>query len=310
MLADLLFFLMTGATLMLLAWSGMELFQTPGRSAGRPAGGIAVAGDGSGRAHRAPQSRRRRLNRILYVVSLFPGGDDWIRGSERLLNRAGIRRKYALSLYIAGTLIWAGACSAGMLWLQRGNPISSMLGGIVAALMLGFMLPKLVLQRLVKRYRRKLQEALPDTVDLLGIVLGTGLALDQSMMRVSEEMQYIYPELANEFATVVMQVRAGPGADDGIQAVRAADRNRRHQIPGGDDRAEREVRHQPGPGAESLCRCAAHAKAPAGRSGDRKGRHQDAVPDRVVHPAGAVRDHAGAGHAERAERSEDARWGR
>ena len=42
----------------------------------------------------------------------------------------------------------------------------------------------------------KLQEALPDTVDLLGIVLGTGLGLDQAMMRVSEEMQYIYPELA------------------------------------------------------------------------------------------------------------------
>ena len=46
-------------------------------------------------------------------------------------------------------------------------------------------------------------------MDLLGIVLGTGLALDQAMMRVSEEMQYIYPELANEFDTVVMQVRAG-----------------------------------------------------------------------------------------------------
>jgi pilus assembly protein TadC len=43
------------------------------------------------------------------------------------------------------------------------------------------------------------------------MVLGTGLALDQSMMRVSEEMQYIYPELATEFATVVMQVRAGQG---------------------------------------------------------------------------------------------------
>src|ERR1700737_1659718 len=29
------------------------------------------------------------------------------------------------------------------------------------------------------------------------------------MLRVSEEMQYIYPELAAEFYTVVMQVRAG-----------------------------------------------------------------------------------------------------
>ena len=96
-----------------------------------------------------------------------------------------------------------------MFWVKREELDSSLLGGIVAALILGFMLPKMVLQRMVKRYRRRLQDALPDTVDLLGIVLGTGLALDQAMMRVSEEMEYIYPELAGEFATVVMQVRAG-----------------------------------------------------------------------------------------------------
>ena len=54
-------------------------------------------------------------------------------------------------------------------------------------------------------------------MDLLGIVLGTGLGLDQSMMRVSEEMQFIYPELANEFTTVVMQVRAGQGRGKSFQ---------------------------------------------------------------------------------------------
>jgi tight adherence protein C len=80
---------------------------------------------------------------------------------------------------------------------------------LIAPIILGMLLPKQVLHRLVKRYRNKLQEALPDTVDLLGIVLGTGLALDQAITRVSEEMQHIYPELANEFYMLVMQVRAG-----------------------------------------------------------------------------------------------------
>jgi tight adherence protein C len=209
MLADLLFFLITGATLTLLAWSAVELFQAQED----PLGDRLEQLQSQAMVAAARTSRRKSgsggVHRILYIVSLFPGGDDWIRGSERLLNRAGIRRKYALPFYIIGALIWAGGLLAGMLWLQRGNAISSMLGGIVAALILGFMLPNLVLERLVKRYRRKLQEALPDTVDLLGIVLGTGLALDQSMMRVSEEMEYIYPELAGEFATVVIQVRAG-----------------------------------------------------------------------------------------------------
>ncbi len=138
---------------------------------------------------------------------------------------------------------------------------------------------------MVKRYRRKLQEALPDTVDLLGIVLGTGLALDQAMMRVSEEMEYIYPELAGEFATVVMQVRAGQERTvafqqfvrrTGIEDIKSAGRH---------DRAEREVRHQPGAGAESLCRSHAHAPPPARGSGGGQSGHQDAVSDRGFHSA-------------------------
>ena len=80
---------------------------------------------------------------------------------------------------------------------------------MIAAGIIGFIGPQFTLGKLASRYRQRLQEALPDTVDLLGIVLGTGLALDQAMLRVSEEMQYIYPALANEFYTVVMQVRAG-----------------------------------------------------------------------------------------------------
>ena len=97
----------------------------------------------------------------------------------------------------------------GMAYLQIGKEFSNQFGGMIAALLLGYVIPPQVLHRLVKRYRQKLQEALPDTVDLLGIVLGTGLALDQAMLRVSDEMQFIYPDLANEFATVVMQVKAG-----------------------------------------------------------------------------------------------------
>jgi tight adherence protein C len=153
----------------------------------------------------------RGLDRFLYAIGMLPGGDDWMSTTEKLLAQAGVRRKSALALYCIGVLVFVMALCAGTVYLQRGNPngIASLLGGLLAALLIGFILPKQILYRMVTRYRRKLQEALPDTVDLLGIVLGTGLGLDQAMMRVSEEMMYIYPELANEFATVVMQVRAG-----------------------------------------------------------------------------------------------------
>ena len=209
MLTQALFFLIAGATLTLLVWSAAELF----RNQEDPLGDRLEALQSQAMAATARAAHRKRagrgLDRLLYLVSLVPGGEDWMRGSEKLLNQAGVRRKRALAAYTILTALFVLALLSGMLWLQRGNDAGSLLGGVAAALILGFMLPRMVLQRMVRRYRRKLQEALPDTVDLLGIVLGTGLALDQAMMRVSEEMQYIYPQLANEFATVVMQVRAG-----------------------------------------------------------------------------------------------------
>jgi len=209
MLTNLLFFLITGVTLSVLFWSAFELTATREDPLGDrleelQSQALVVA-------QRTPRrtTSGRGLDRILNIVAAFPGGDDWLHGTERLLQRAGIRGRRALATYVTLTLLFVLSLVALMLWLERNNPPTSLIGGLLAAVLLGFMLPKVVLQRLVKRYRRKLQEALPDTVDLLGIVLGTGLALDQAMMRVSEEMEYIYPELAGEFATVVMQVRAG-----------------------------------------------------------------------------------------------------
>ena len=209
MLTALLFFILMAATLSVLAWSGMEIL----RNQEDPLGDRLEELQANALVS-APRAARRKsgggpLDRFLFLVSLVPGADDWMRGSEKLLARAGIRSRNALVVYVVITIALMLLLCAVMIRLQAGNPPSSLIGALAAMLIIGFMLPRMVLQRMVKRYRRKLQEALPDTVDLLGIVLGTGLALDQAMMRVSEEMQYIYPELANEFATVVMQVRAG-----------------------------------------------------------------------------------------------------
>jgi len=208
MLTDFLFFVAAGAIVTLVMWGAMALLrdrEDPLADRLEELQSLAMVA--------APRAARRKsgggIDGFLYLVSLAPGGDGWMHGSERLLSQAGVRRKNALAAYVILTLLWALALFIAMAYLQRNNPVTSLLMGLVAAAILGFMLPKIVLERMVKRYRRKLQEALPDTVDLLGIVLGTGLALDQAMLRVSEEMEFIYPALAAEFGTVVMQVRAG-----------------------------------------------------------------------------------------------------
>src|SRR5947207_2470040 len=211
MLVNLFIFVLVGATLSLLLWTGFELFfgnqEDPlsDRLEGLQSQAMVSTVRTTRRKAAAP-----RLDRALYFISLVPGGDDWMNGVEKLLSQAGIRRKSSLALYCIFVVLFTASLFAGTVYLQRETmETTSLIGGLIAAAIIGFILPKQILYRLVKRYKRKLQEALPDTVDLLGIVLGTGLGLDQAMMRVSEEMRYIYPELANEFTTVVMQVRAG-----------------------------------------------------------------------------------------------------
>jgi tight adherence protein C len=209
LLGELLFFLLSGGVFSLLIWSTLEFLRNDENPLDDRLDELSshamVAAARTGRF----KTENTGLGRFLYFVSLVPGAGDWLRESKRLLHRAGYRRERALAVYVILFLVFLALVLGGMARLQRGNTAFNATVAMGAALVVGVVLPKMILQRLVKRYRRKLEDALPDTIDLLGIVLGTGLALDQAMMRVSEEMQFIYPELATEFATVVMQVRAG-----------------------------------------------------------------------------------------------------
>jgi tight adherence protein C len=212
--------LLAFATIVILVWTGTQLFAEQEDPVSDRLNELQTNAMVS--TPRGAQRRRAKsgfLNRFVYVISLLPGADGWIRENERKLARAGVRSKSGAAIFVVSCFVFMVVLMAGMAWLQRSNTPAQMLGGMAAAFIIGFMGPSMVLGRMEKRYRRKLQEALPDTVDLLGIVLGTGLALDQAMVRVSEEMQYIYPALANEFYTVVMQVRAGQERSSAFQQL-------------------------------------------------------------------------------------------
>lgn len=202
-----LFFLLAFATIVVFVWAGVQLLHTEEDPLADRMAELQNAGPvGTGPVRR---KGRGATGWFLSVISSIPGGEDWIKGSEKRLRQAGYRGEKALANYMIVAAAWLFLCVGGMIVAQRGNDLSNAFGAMIAAGILGFMIPQFALGKLATAYRRRMQEGLPDTIDLLGIVLGTGLALDQAMNRVSDEMQHIYPELANEFYTVTMQVRAG-----------------------------------------------------------------------------------------------------
>jgi tight adherence protein C len=203
-----LFFLAAFAVITVLLWAGYHLLLGEEDPLSERIESFQSSG-GKISARAARRKGKGFLNGFLYMLGSIPGGEDWHKENEKRLRQAGFRKENAGAWYSFGSVVFLLTVVFGMLYMQRGSPPSSMVGTTVAAILIGYVLPSFVLGKLAARYRKRLQQALPDTVDMLGIVLGTGLALDQAMVRVSEEMQYIYPDLANEFYTVVMQVRAG-----------------------------------------------------------------------------------------------------
>ncbi|HKA00588.1 MAG TPA: hypothetical protein VKE70_28950, partial [Candidatus Solibacter sp.] len=150
MLTNLIFFLLTGATLSLIIWTSIELF----REQEDPLAERLESLQSQALVVSSRVATRRKsgagLERVLYVISLVPGGEDWMGGTEKLLKQAGSRRKSALAIYCIGVLAFVLALIAATVYLQKDNPggATSMLGGLVAALLLGFILPKQILYRM------------------------------------------------------------------------------------------------------------------------------------------------------------------
>ncbi|PYS27558.1 MAG: hypothetical protein DMG11_16030 [Acidobacteria bacterium] len=146
------------------------------------------------------------LLRSTYGVVL---GKGWLRQKELELMRAGFRGPSVVKVYGMLSLLFTLGLVAIVLIAFQGQDLSMWLLGLAAALVLGYFIPEQILVSLRNRHRLSLMAALPDTTDMLSIVLGAGLSLDQAIARVAEEIRFVYPELADEFYWMTLEVQAG-----------------------------------------------------------------------------------------------------
>src|SRR6266516_4341615 len=65
------------------------------------------------------------------------------------------------------------------------------------------------LNRKIRDRQRRITLAMPDALDLTVICVEAGLALDQALMRVGEDLHHAHPDLSDEFYLVNLEMRAG-----------------------------------------------------------------------------------------------------
>jgi tight adherence protein C len=87
----------------------------------------------------------------------------------------------------------------------------------VAFAAFGFILPRFVLKRMIKRRQNEIRLALADALDLAVICVEAGLGLDQAIQRVAADIRHVHPALSDELQLVVLETRAGRSRPDALR---------------------------------------------------------------------------------------------
>ncbi len=110
-----------------------------------------------------------------------------------------------VNYYFGARVLGAALGFAGVAIFSGFNNLP-MLIGVTA---LGFILPRFFLKRMIKDRQMRIRLGLPDALDLTVICVEAGLALDQALMRVGQDLHHAHPDLSDEFHLVNLEMRAG-----------------------------------------------------------------------------------------------------
>ena len=150
----------------------------------------------------APESTARAA-RANTLVPLSPKKMSALR---RRLTAAGFNNPNAPAYFSAIQLaltVTLGALPLLLIGTNRGLFIAG------AGAVLGYMAPGLLLDRRVAQRKLRIENGLPDALDLLIVSLEAGLALDAAILKTAEELTIAHPELAEELRLVNIECRAG-----------------------------------------------------------------------------------------------------
>src|SRR6516165_271063 len=130
----------------------------------------------------------------------------------KLLLLAGIKARGSLANFIA-IKVCSAVALAGLGWLfLEWHPLSLMLARVAVfglALLSGWRVPDIILRHLIKRRQLRLQQGMPDALDLLVVCSEAGLSLNQSIDEVSRELRLSNRDVADEFTVTAAEMRVG-----------------------------------------------------------------------------------------------------
>jgi tight adherence protein C len=143
---------------------------------------------------------------------------------RQLLHSAGYPWERALKIFWGVRIVLAFAFGGSALLFTATSlmPLPHMLLGTGIFAALGYTLPKIHLQRKAAERTLQIQEALPDTLDLLVVCVEAGLSLDAAFLRVAKEQSDQGLLIGDELQLMTREMQAGVARKEAM--ARLADR--------------------------------------------------------------------------------------
>ncbi|HTY62186.1 MAG TPA: type II secretion system F family protein [Acidobacteriota bacterium] len=158
----------------------------------------------------------RKSEKVLKPLGeMIPRSPEEMSRQERRLMHAGIRRRDAPYLLYGTKLMLAIIffVSFSMIGPIRSNVLLL----ILLPILLGALVPDMVVSHMIQNRKDNLQRALPDALDLAVVSVEAGLGLDQSLVKIGQELSSVYPALSDELNLYSLEVNAGKKRADALR---------------------------------------------------------------------------------------------
>lgn len=153
------------------------------------------------------------------LTRLVPPSAAEAKKLQKQLMHAGFRSASApvvfRAIQLAALAVFPGIVAVVCAVLAK--PITSALLWVLMAFVVGFFLPRYVLRRMIRSRQQLVRWGLADALDLMVISVEAGLGLNAAMVRVSEELREVHPDICDEFELANLEIRVGRERDEALR---------------------------------------------------------------------------------------------
>ena len=153
------------------------------------------------------------------LTRLVPPSAAEARKLQKQLMQAGYRSANAPIIFraiqVASLAIFPGMVA--LVCAITARPLNSAVMFILFGFVVGFFVPRYFLSRMIRSRQLRLRWGLADALDLMVVSIEAGLGLNAAMLRVSEELRDVHPDISSEFEIANLEIRVGRERDEALR---------------------------------------------------------------------------------------------